>query len=527
MLKLRIHLPTLPKVTLSHSTLFQNLCRFVCCLCLPLGYLTAYGNVILFPELKLERLVCQTLGVSRENLSKKLLQDELKSLDASSLEIRDLTGLEFATNLETLVLRDNLIDDLKPISNLAHLRKLDLSGNRIRNLSQLVPLSGSKMRKEVVDLQLSLEGRKTSRSKKTDIMQELSALVERLKMGPWALREVNLSNNRLLGLTGIEHFTDLVFLNVSKNALIDLEGLNQLKSLITLYAEQNQLGRIETYVDENKNKRYDFGEPVNDQSGNGKRDTDPLVEIQSLPNLSNLYLHDNLIVSIDSIKDIPKLSVLFASNNKISDISTLSRFKNLTRLSLSDNKICSLAGIGDLINLKYLYLVENRISDLRPLRGMSGLIELHLQRNQLFDVRPIETLSNLEVLSLGYNLIYSSQFAQPLKKVRHLSIAHNCLSNNESSHSKTLQIIKSRGGRLYTTSQRARIPEVESLLGFLSGYPAANQKLGDYLSSHGYDNFMDYIEDLSISDDEKAASFLIWEQTLKKGLNLNDLAFIK
>ena len=38
------------------------------------------------------------------------------------MEIRDLTGLEFATNLETLVLRNNLVEDLSPLSSLARLK---------------------------------------------------------------------------------------------------------------------------------------------------------------------------------------------------------------------------------------------------------------------------------------------------------------------------------------------------------------------------------------------------------------------
>ena len=525
MLKLNPDQPTLYKVRLFTSTSFTISIRYIGSLLLLWGCVAAHGTPILFPELSLERAVCQTLGVSRDNLSKKLLQDELTSLDARSLEIRDLTGLEFATNLETLVLRDNLIEDLSPISNLAHLKKLDLSGNRIQNLIQLVPLSGSKMRKQVGDLQLSLQDRKTNRSQKAEIIEEMSTLVERLKLGPWALRELNLANNRLLGLSGIEFLTDLTFLNVSKNALIDLEGLNRLKSLTTLYAQQNQLGRIESYVDENKNKTYDEGEPVDDQSGNGKRDTDPLIEIQSLPRLANLYLYNNLLESIDSIQDVPSLVTLFLSGNKIREVTSLAKCKNLIRLSVSDNRISSLAGLGDLKRLEYLYLVENRISDLRPLRGMIRLKELHLQRNQLFDVKPVETLDNLEVLSLSYNMIYNLEFAEALKKVRRLSLSYNSISFEDTLEPRSLQVIKSRGGQVSISGQRSRITEVESLLGFLSGYPSASQQLGDYLLSNGYNSFMDYIEDSSISDQEKAVSFKTWEQTLKKGRSLNELAF--
>ena len=80
---------------------------------------TSFAEIMVVPELNLEKAICQSLGVSRDNLTQKLVEEELTSLDASSMEIRDLTGLEFAKNLEILVLNNNLIEDISPISNLA------------------------------------------------------------------------------------------------------------------------------------------------------------------------------------------------------------------------------------------------------------------------------------------------------------------------------------------------------------------------------------------------------------------------
>ena len=106
----------------------------------------------------------------------------------------------------------------------------------------------------------------------------------RINEGPWALRDLSLANNRLLGLTGVGSLTSLRYLGVSRNSLIDLEGVGRLKSLITLNAQRNQLGRVEAYVDVDKDKEYTVGvDEIKDESGNGKRDTDPLVEIQSMP----------------------------------------------------------------------------------------------------------------------------------------------------------------------------------------------------------------------------------------------------
>ena len=79
--------------------------------------------------------MADTLGVNREALTKELVAEKLLFLEASGLQLRDLTGLEAAKNLEVLILRDNFIEDLSPLSNLSKLRKLDLSGNRIRSLA--------------------------------------------------------------------------------------------------------------------------------------------------------------------------------------------------------------------------------------------------------------------------------------------------------------------------------------------------------------------------------------------------------
>ena len=85
------------------------------------------------------------------------------------------------------------------------------------------------MRQEVADLQLSIEKGKLPRPEKQELIIQMARIVERLQLGPWSLQELNVSENRLLGLSGVEHLSDLVFLNASRNALIDLEGISKLE----------------------------------------------------------------------------------------------------------------------------------------------------------------------------------------------------------------------------------------------------------------------------------------------------------
>ena len=63
----------------------------------------------------------------------------LTRLAAPEKDIRDLTGLEFATGLTSLNLSYNITSDITPLSGLTKLTWLDLSVNTITDIS---PLSG-------------------------------------------------------------------------------------------------------------------------------------------------------------------------------------------------------------------------------------------------------------------------------------------------------------------------------------------------------------------------------------------------
>ena len=121
---------------------------------------TAQAKQLYVPEPALERALCQALSVDRENLTESLVAQKLRFLEVNDAQIRNLQGLALV-NLETLVLKDNLIQDLSPLSELANLRKLDLAGNRISSLQDLIPLSRSKMERRAFELQSSLKDYKT------------------------------------------------------------------------------------------------------------------------------------------------------------------------------------------------------------------------------------------------------------------------------------------------------------------------------------------------------------------------------
>ncbi|RZB34737.1 MAG: hypothetical protein SRB1_00505 [Desulfobacteraceae bacterium Eth-SRB1] len=91
---------------------------------------------VTFNDANLKALIEENLGIVNPTQSDML---GLAHLFGDSRGIIDLTGLEYATNLASLVLLDNEIVDISALSGLTSLTKLTLYKNHISDLS---PLSG-------------------------------------------------------------------------------------------------------------------------------------------------------------------------------------------------------------------------------------------------------------------------------------------------------------------------------------------------------------------------------------------------
>jgi Leucine-rich repeat (LRR) protein len=442
-----------------------------------------WADNLFIPEPGLQRAIARSLGVSEKNLSQSLIENQLIRLQANDLGLRDLTGLEHAKNLESLVLRDNLIKDLSPIQGLPKLKNLDLSGNRLTSLLTLAPLPGS------------------------------------------SLRILNLSRNHLLGLSGVAGFGALTQLDVSSNALIDLEGVSNLKGLVNLYAQENQLGREEGYADQNRNKQFDEGESFTDDSGNGKRDTDPLVEVQNLPNLASLHLYGNRISSVDSLRNLPSLHTLLLSGNLVESVSPLSRFSSLKILALGNNRIHTLDGIADLHTLERLNLSENQLCDLRMLRGLKNLTTLDLNSNMLTDLTDLSGLSRMEILGLSRNLIRDPSPVTKLPQLRRLTISFNQIPTDHTRIKDLFREVEARGVYINARNQTEyRLPP-SSLVRSLVGHPRSNEILADYLRDQGYARFIDLLLNNNVNQDDLDIACKAWEKALTYEQALEGIPF--
>ena len=264
---------------------------------------------VTIPDANLRAAIAAALGKARGAPITVTEIKTLNSLDASNftngLGIRDLTGLESATNLIELDLPYNTISDLSPLSGLTNLTNLNLRYNTISDLS---PLSGLT---NLTNLDL------------TEVKGSLVQGADRYSP---------------LDLSPLSDLANLTNLDLGQNKISDLSPLAGLTNLTNL-----NLASIHVIWDESNPP------PPLD-----------LSPLSGLTNLTNLSLAYNNISDISALSGLINLINLDLSQNKIADISALAGLTELREVFLSVNNISDLAplaantglGSGDIVDVK-------------------------------------------------------------------------------------------------------------------------------------------------------------------------------
>ena len=241
----------------------------------------------------------------------------LTRLNVDGKDIRDLTGIQFATKLSVIKGSGSKVSDLSPIAGLTQLKSLDIDFidspsviHDAKQLSRLVNLTF-----------LALHG--------VEDLTPLAGLpkLERLFVSHSNIRDLS----PLAGLVNLE----LIHMGTSASDLSPLAGLTKLRHL------------------------YLPGARISDLT--------PLV---GLTGLEELYLFGNDVTDISLLARLTDLKRLDLSRTDISDISPLAGLSNLKWLNLHANKISDISALAGLTNLTWLDVSVNEISDLSPLDGL-------------------------------------------------------------------------------------------------------------------------------------------------------------
>ena len=177
----------------------------------------AAGAPVWIPDIALRGRIATALGKSESDIIGVRELAALVVLDVRGAGVAELTGLEYAVNLEGLDLGHNAVEDLRPLAGLASLRRLNLDG-ALGDPWQLAALSGLK--------ELSLRG---------NGLANLSAL-----SSITGLAILDVAENRIEDLTPVGALAGLRVLDVSKNGTPDLSPLAGLDNLRELHVGGNR-----------------------------------------------------------------------------------------------------------------------------------------------------------------------------------------------------------------------------------------------------------------------------------------------
>ena len=250
---------------------------------------------------------------------------------------------------------------------------------------------------------------------------------------------LDLDNQGISDLSGLEYFTGLERLKLQGNQIQDLKPLQNLTHLTELWLRKNKVSDLTPLQGLTELKTLLL-------TNNAVSDLQPLKGLQ---NLNQLVFENNKVKDLTPLKDLHNLTSLDVSGNSVVDLTPLAGlsklkwlqanncnltklpdFKNLTELyqfRLDNNKITDLTPLKDAAKLDYVNLSNNQVSDLTPLQDLKVLSGIWITNNHLTDLTPLEKLPKLQSLFSDYTrqkLSLSSEqkeVALPLKNSKDLS----------------------------------------------------------------------------------------------------------
>ena len=236
------------------------------------------GATVTIADANLRAVIADSLGKARGATITRTEMATLTELVAGNEGIRNLTGLEHATNLRWLELGYNSISDISALSNLTKLTYLDLSGNSISSFSALSNLTNL-----------------TALWLWSNSISDISALSNLTK-----LTTLELYNNSISNISVLSNLTNLRWLNLISNSISDISALSNLTNLTSLGLDGNSISNIS--VLSNLTKLTWLG-----LDGNSISDIAPLVSNTGLGSGDTVELRRNPLSATSINTHIPAL----------------------------------------------------------------------------------------------------------------------------------------------------------------------------------------------------------------------------
>ena len=354
--------------------------------------------MVAVPDRNLEGAIRNALSLPEtERLTRRQML-RLLELDAQNSGIVDLTGIEYAIELQQLLLCDNQIHDLRSLEGLTRLETLTLCANMLNDISPLASLTQLR----VLDL---------SNNMIADIAPLFNLTL---------LEELGLERNGITDITPLIRLKALKTLRLADNPIADFTPLLELeRTELDIEVDTSQLDPLNlvVYIPDPNLKRairealqLPNNTPITQQkmselaeiSAWGAGITD-LTGLEYATSLRLASLVGNQIEDLRPLAGLIQLKTLALEGNPVSDISPLANLTNLKALRLAGRRISDISLLANFTRLEALTLVNLAISDITPLANLTNLTYLNLEGNDIIDYSPLANLINLKELWIYEN----------------------------------------------------------------------------------------------------------------------------
>lgn len=206
--------------------------------------------------------------------------------------------------------------------------------------------------------------------------KELQRLPDDISISSQLLK-VDVSQNLLTDLKGLEGFGKLTWLKASHNQLNSVKHVKKLTTLNVLNLGYNKLTSTANLLKLKELRALILNDNLLEE-----------VNLNNLNLLNTLVISHNQLASID-VSTFPSLQKFSASHNKFSSVPNLQRQKDIKEIRLNDNQISDIPGwIGQCKKLKLVDLGNNQIKDMTSIKLLAKLPfleNLNLKGNPVCD----------------------------------------------------------------------------------------------------------------------------------------------
>lgn len=377
----------------------------------------------------------------------------IEKIDFSGNEyIQDLAPIEALRDLKYVDISDTKILDLKPISNVTFLTKLniantptediqfikfsdrlehlDISGTKITDISELENLKSLKSLRivgtpvesyEVLNAYITLTSLDVSNSTFTNLenISEMKNLEKLDLSGNYLtnfdqvanltnLRELNLQSTNVSDLGPLANLTKLAWINFNQTGVTSLAPLNNRDALRNVYADGTGVSELEAEGFSRTNRSVLL-----------------IHHTESLQSWWNALPQEwkNALIVIDPNLGVARPTVetlaamvardsLNLSNSKILSLTPILKFRMLQDLKFDNTEVADLSPLSALKTLVTITGKGTKVKNLEALSGLGGIKSLNFEGAPVNSFVSLTSLSNLTYLNMDRSDIKQSDIPQ-------------------------------------------------------------------------------------------------------------------